>query len=120
PKPAGGHPCRWQSPQRAAGTESLPQRRPAGRRRGDRARPSILHARPGRKRYALQGGAVPEPVAAVCTIPATSVRLLRTTISAVQRRRRRVRVRARTEFLTGPPPYFAKNGAVRAETRRAT
>jgi len=33
--------------QRAAGAESLPQRRPAGFRRGDRAGPFVLHSRPG-------------------------------------------------------------------------
>ena len=35
------------SAQRAAGTESLPQRRPSSCRRGDRARPFVLHPRSG-------------------------------------------------------------------------
>ena len=90
-QPAGGHARRRQSAQRAAGTESLSQRRPSGRRRGDRARPAVLHPRSGRKRYALDGGAVPEPAAAArCFQSGAHRRASRSQIDRPRRDRQRL------------------------------
>ena len=68
-QPLGRYARHRPSAQRAAGTESLPLRRPGRRRRDHRSGPALLHARSGRKRHPRHGRFVPEPAAPARCFP---------------------------------------------------